>query len=318
MDRQDTSASGDPSVELSPSPGRLAEIACGLEVNARKPGNVHRLADLPGLHYVDFLLSATAIAGPLDRAVSDGVGASVVAAVEATRRVVSTNTNLGIVLLLAPLAAVPDGIDLAEGVEMVLARTTVADACLVYRAIRLAQPGGMGEVPDQDLSGDPTITLRDAMALAAERDTIALQYANGFREVLSEGLPILRESLSRGQDLETAIVAAYLDLLARHPDSLIARKHGLRQATAVSRRAAGVLDAGWPAQEEARRLCEEFDVWLRESDNRFNPGTTTDLVTAAIYAALREGSIAPSADERTRRHPQEKMWPQDGKGIISR
>ena len=191
--------------------------ACLLEVNARKPGNVHRFADLPGLHYADFLASAAAIAGPFDEVVSQGVGALVLAAVAATRRVVSTNTNLGIVLLLAPLAVVPEGIDLAEGVEGVLAETTVADACLVYRAIRLAQPGGMGEVGDQDLGGDPTITLRAVMSLAAERDLIARQYANGFREVLDEGLPALRESLRAGHSLETAIVAAYLHLLARLP-----------------------------------------------------------------------------------------------------
>ena len=80
-----------------------------------------------------------------------------------------------------------------RGVERVLAETTVADACLVYRAVRLAQPGGMGEVPDQDLSREPTIALRAVMALAALRDTIALQYANGFREVLGEGLPAIRE-----------------------------------------------------------------------------------------------------------------------------
>ena len=113
-------------------------------MTARKPGNVHRFADFADLHFVDFLLSAAAIAEPLDRAASEGVGAAVLGAIEATRRVVSTNTNLGIVLLLAPLAAVPEGVDLAEGVEAVLAATTVDDASLVYRAIRLAQPGRHG------------------------------------------------------------------------------------------------------------------------------------------------------------------------------
>jgi triphosphoribosyl-dephospho-CoA synthase len=275
------------------SAGRLAELACLLEVTARKPGNVHRFVDLPGLHFFDFLLSAAAIADPLDRAASEGVGSAVLGAVEATRRLVSTNTNLGIVLLLGPLAAVSEGVDLAEGVEKVLAETTVADACLVYRAIRLAQPGGMGEVPDQDLRGEPTVTLRAVMALAAHRDTIALQYSNGFREVLSEVLPALREQLQAGQPLETSIIGAYLHLLARHPDSLILRKHGAGHAREVSLRAGAVLEAGWPAREEARRLCDEFDGWLRHPSNRFNPGTTADLVTAALYAALRVGLIRP-------------------------
>jgi len=273
------------------SPGRLAQIACLLEVTALKPGNVHRLADFADLHLVDFLLSATAIAGPLDRARAEGVGPAVLGAIEATRRVVTTNTNLGIVLLLAPLAAVPESARLAEGVEAVLAATTVDDARQVYRAIRLAQPGGLGAVPDQDVTSEPTITLRAAMILAAERDSIARQYANGFRQVLGEALPALRESLQAGRPLETAIVAAYLNLLAHHADSLIARKYGLAQASEVSRRAAGLLDAGWPEREEASRLCGEFDAWLRQPRHRFNPGTTADLVTAALYAALREGII---------------------------
>ncbi len=208
----ETAGSGG-SVSLGPGlrPGQLAQAACLLEVTARKPGNVHRHADLPGLHFVDFLLSAMAISEPLDQAGTIGVGRAVLAAIEATRRVVSTNTNLGIVLLLAPLAAVPKTVDLADGIENVLAATTVNDALHVYRAIRLAQPGGLGDVPEQDVAHEPTIALRAAMAMAAERDLIARQYANGFREVLGEALPALREPLDGGSPLETAIVSTYLN-----------------------------------------------------------------------------------------------------------
>jgi triphosphoribosyl-dephospho-CoA synthase len=274
------------------SPGRIAQVACLLEATARKPGNVHRFADLSDLHFVDFLLSATAIADPMDRAAATGVGLAVHDAIAATRRVVATNTNLGIVLLLAPLASVPDGVGLAEGVEAVLAATTVSDARWVYGAIRLAQPGGLGEVPDQDLAREPSVTLRAAMALAADRDLVARQYVNGFREVLGEALDWLQESLNAGRPLETAIVATYLRLLARHPDSLISRKHGDQAARAVSGRAAELLEAGWPDRAEATKQCEAFDGWLRHPNNQLNPGTTADLVTAALYAALRDGTIA--------------------------
>jgi triphosphoribosyl-dephospho-CoA synthase len=273
------------------SPGRLAQIACLLEVAAPKPGNVHRFADFPDLHLTDFLLSATAIAEALDQARVHGVGRAVSGAIESTRRIVTTNTNLGIVLLLAPLAAVPESSALAGGVEAVLAATTVEDAREVYRAIRLAQPGGLGDVPDQDIAREPTVTLRAAMTLATDRDLIARQYANGFHEVLNEAVPAFYESLRADRPLETAIVAAYLHILAHHPDSLIARKHGMAVASDVSRRAAGILRAGWPEGEEARRLCADFDEWLRQPSHRFNPGTTADLITAALYAAFREGKI---------------------------
>ncbi len=271
-------------------PGRLAQLACLLEVMAPKPGNVHRRWDLPGLHLLEFLASALAISGPLDRA-DQGVGPAIEQAIQETRRLVATNTNLGMVLLLAPLAAVPAGVDLRSGIEAVLASTTVGDAQAVYRAIRLAQPGGMGSVGEQDILQEPTIPLRAVMSLAADRDLVARQYANGYREVFNEALPALAEALGKGYPVETATVAAHLTLLSRHPDSLIARKAGLEFAGEVSRRAVVILSAGWPERPDAVRLCEEFDEWLRDPGRGLNPGTTADLVTAALYAALRDGTI---------------------------
>jgi triphosphoribosyl-dephospho-CoA synthase len=273
-------------------PGWLAQVACLLEVTARKPGNVHRFADLPGLHLADFLLSATAIREPLDRAAASGVGLAVLEAIEATRRMVTTNTNLGIVLLLAPLAAVPADATLASGVEAILAATTTDDSRLVFRAIRLAQPSGLGEVSDQDVAHEPTMPLRAVMCMAADRDMIAQQYANGFHEVFQEALPALRSSIEAGWPLETAIVAAYVQILALHPDSLIARKYGQPTAHGVSRRAAELLDAGWPADKESQSRLAAFDRWLRLPANRFNPGTTADLVAAALFVALRDGIIS--------------------------
>ena len=237
--------------ERFPSPGLLAQMACLMEVTARKPGNVHRGVDFEDSHFLDFLLSAAAIAGPLDRARKIGVGRAVREAVEATRRVVATNTNLGMVLLLAPLAAVPDERTLPEGIAAVLAATTIDDARDVYQAIRQARPGGLGTVADQDVAGEPTVTLLQAMRLAADRDLVARQYANDYREVFHEALPALQSALAAGQPLETAIVAAYLAVLAHHPDTLIARKRGWEEARAVSHRAADVLAAGWPERRRA-------------------------------------------------------------------
>jgi triphosphoribosyl-dephospho-CoA synthase len=262
---------------------------------APKPGNVHRSGDLPGLRLVDFLASALAIGEPLDRAGDIGVGPAVEQAIAATRRLVATNTNLGMVLLLAPMAAVPERRGLREGVREVLEATTIEDAKAVYRAIRLAEPGGMGSVVEQDLAHEPTLPLKAVMAIAADRDLIARQYADGFGEVFEDGLPALEESLRRGRSVETSIVAAHLTLLSRHPDSLIARKAGIEQAREVSHRAGEILAAGWPVGTRGVQMCSEFDRWLRDPVRRLNPGTTADLVTAALYAALRDGTIpAPS------------------------
>src|SRR5690348_14195145 len=122
--------------------------ACLLEATARKPGNVHPEASFVDLEFAEFVSSAEAAATPLAQSGPWGVGWSIRLAVEFTRRRTPRNTNLGIALLIAPLAAVPAGIPLRDGIETVLAGLRIKDADQVYRAIRLAQPGGMGQVED--------------------------------------------------------------------------------------------------------------------------------------------------------------------------
>ncbi len=273
------------------TPGRLAALACLLEVTARKPGNVHRLRDFEDTGYLDFAASALAIGPALDRARVDGVGPAVLAAIRETRELVATNTNLGIVLLLAPLAAVPPEKTLRTGLLDVLDGTTVADTRAVYQAIRLANPGGLGAAAEQDVAAEPTLPLRAVMTLVAERDDVARQYANGYADVFDIALASLSRGLSAGRALETAIIGAQLTLMSARPDTLIARKRGITFASEASRRAAAVLDAGWPDSAVGVALVEELDNWLRAEGHARNPGTTADLVTAALFAGLRDGTI---------------------------
>ncbi|MDB5352847.1 MAG: mdcB [Planctomycetota bacterium] len=275
-----------------PSSGLLAQIACVMEVTARKPGNVHRFRDFDDATYLDFLLSAAAIAAPMDEARSLGVGRTVLASVEATRRVISTNTNLGMILLLAPLAvAYESGGDLASSVANVLDVLTVDDARFAYQAIRLARPGSLGRSDEEDVADEPTISLRDAMRLAADRDLVARQYANGYADVFGLALPALRSVLIDGRSLEDAIIHAYLTVLARHPDTLILRKRGPLLAAEASRLAADALTTG---------SVDTLDAFLRSDRHALNPGATADLICAALFAALADGTMAlprPSGPE---------------------
>jgi triphosphoribosyl-dephospho-CoA synthase len=272
-------------------PSLCGQLACTLEVLARKPGNVHRFRDFEDLTLTDFLASAAASAPVLDSAAELGVGATVLKAVGRTRQLTSTNTNLGILLLLAPLAAVPASFTLQAGIEGVLRILTIADSRAAYQAIRLAQPGGLGRADEQDLGQEPSLALRQIMELAADRDLIARQYVNGFQEVLQLGVPALAEGLSRGWPIEEAIILCQLRLLAAHPDSLIARKRGPEEARAASQRAADLLALGWPEGDRSQQALAEFDTWLRAVGHQRNPGTTADLVTASLFAALREGTM---------------------------
>jgi triphosphoribosyl-dephospho-CoA synthase len=267
----------------------LAQIACLLEATARKPGNVHRFRDFDDAHYVDFLLSAAAIGPALERARRQCVGQTILEAVRLAQQATATNTNLGIILLLVPLAAANE--PFRADVEGVLEGLTVEDARLAYEAIRQANPGGLGKVPAQDIAAEPTLTLREVMRLAADRDLIARQYANAYQDVFEFGEPAFRHSLDRNWPVENAIVYCHLQWLASFPDSLIARKRGWEEAADASRRAAQVLEAGWPHSVEGQSALEQLDAWLRASGHARNPGTTADLVTASLFLALRQGTM---------------------------
>jgi triphosphoribosyl-dephospho-CoA synthase len=262
--------------------------ACRLEVLAPKPGNVHPGAEFDDLTVEDFLRSAELVAPILAEARTRGVGTAILDAVESTQATLGRNTNLGIILLLAPLAAVPRNRRLSEGIEDVLSSTGVADARFVFRAIRCAQPGGMGRSAEQDLSEEPTLPLVDIMRMAAHRDRIAAQYANGFCDVLEFAVPELLAWTRRCETASETIVGLHLALMARFPDTLIARKCRLETAEECARRAAAVFDAGWPRTDAGNTALFELDQWLRAAGNRRNPGTTADLVAATLFAAQRD------------------------------
>lgn len=275
------------------SVGTCATLACVWEVTAAKPGNVYRGADFEDATYADFLTSAAVIGPVLERSGAEGVGRTVLEAVRATRQAAPTNTNLGTLLLLAPLAAVPTQRSLVDGIEPLLSELDADDTRLVYEAIRAAAPGGLGRRDAADVLADaaPNCSLVEAMRLAAERDLVARQYANGFCDVLETCAPWLAEGLERGWALEAAIVHAFLRLLAETPDSLIARKCGAAIARRASDHAAAVLAAGEPGEPAYRQGLADLDFWLRSDGHRRNPGTTADLVAAGLFVLLREGAI---------------------------
>jgi triphosphoribosyl-dephospho-CoA synthase len=274
--------------------------ACALDVAVRKPGNVCRDAPGHGMQATQFLDSARVAADVLCRAGAT-VGERIEGAVVATRAAVGCNTNLGIVLLCAPIARAAEQTHeaLRDSIVSTLAALTVEDAAAAFRAIALAQPGGLGQAQDQDVHAVPTVDLRAAMALAAERDRIARQYRDGFDELFELAAPGLPSGFSL-PDLapdglpDAATVAAvqglYLLLLSTRHDSHIVRKQGETVAQNVMavaqdwcRRGPGT--SGYDADPA-------FIAWdLDLKHHGINPGTTADLTVAtlmiAALAALR-------------------------------
>jgi len=271
--------------------GQLARQACHWEATAPKPGNVHPQAAFTDTCYEDFILSAEAIIPAMDAASSRGVGQTVLQAVTATRSVVASNTNLGLILLLAPLAAVPRHEALMPGVEQVLDTLTPEDSRLVYEAIRLTQPGGLGSADHQDVQDDAPDDLLDAMREARGRDLIAEQYCQGFSNLFNQVSPWIHEALQDGWCLSDSIVHAHIRCMATYPDSLIARKCGTKLARESQDRAQAVMACGDPSTPDHEQARQELDQWLRADGHRRNPGTTADMIGAALFIGLRHGTI---------------------------
>jgi len=271
---------------------QLAQMACVWEVCAPKPGNVNRARDFSDSSLEDFLLSAIAIGPAFRNASRSGVGRIIRQAVSDTRRFVRSNTNLGMILLLAPLvkacldAPAPDKI--RQRLRGILKALSVEDARLAYSAIRLAHPGGMSRVSTADIAEEPKITLLEAMALAQDRDSIAREYATGFAITFGIGLPAMKNALSGGADFSGAIVQAHLTILSRIPDTLIARKKGMETARQISKSAKNILRQGGIFTPEGRKSLESLDGALRDREHQLNPGATADLTTAAIFLSLAQ------------------------------
>lgn len=258
------------------------------EATAAKPGNVHRGADFDDMTYVDFLASAAVIGPVIDRCDQLGLGATVLAGIEATRRTVATNTNLGTLLLFAPLAMARGD---AEKATQIVRGATHDDTRLIYQAIRTAMPGGLGKVDAGDVSGEPEHTLLEAMQLAADRDLVARQYTGGFAEV-TDAVEHLTNHLAYKIPLNDAIVLTQLLLLSRHGDSLIARKLGVATSQDIAQRAASVLAAYQQHRDDYFRAVADFDFWLRADGHRRNPGTTADLLAAALFVLLLQDRLS--------------------------
>lgn len=268
----------------------MSEIAeafiasCRDEVEAPKPGNVHIYADGHGMTVADFLRSAEAAAPGLC-ARGATVGTRILAAIEATVSAVGMNTNLGIVLLCAPLAAAAEaGGDLRSAVRTVLVGLTRADAEAAFRAILGAQPAGLGEAPRHDVREPARATLLEAMQEAADRDRIAYQYASGFEDIFETGFRALEGLRRKGWPAPWPAVGVHLAFLSSFPDSHIRRKKGPDAAARVRDEARRLNQAFVEAPDPAEMLPAllAYDRELKKRGT--NPGTTADLTVATLFA----------------------------------
>ncbi len=265
--------------------------ACLLELRAIKPGNVGYHSSGHGMSVEQFELSAQVSAEPLFSD-SEGVGERVLKAVNATHDAVADNTNLGIILLTAPIAEVLVNTGysnkLRDYLKEVLSSLSVNDAKHCYKAIQRAMPGGMGKVDEQDISNEPTVSLFKAMQMSADKDRISYQYANGFSDIFEHNLPIYKEYLGKWGSPEWATTAVFLSQWLREPDSLIIRKNSLLKAREISDMIAPLANQVLASRDPTDHISGLLSLDGELKNAGINPGTTADITVVTLFVAMLE------------------------------
>jgi len=274
---------------------RIAEafiMSCNDEIAALKPGNVHVFAEGHGMTAEQFRASAMAAAEPLTKP-GASIGARIRGAVDASFATVGLNTNLGIVLLCAPLAAAAEDEtqNLRSGLNKVLNQLSIADAEDTFWAITRASPGGLGDAAQHDVHQPAAVSLFEAMAEAAPRDRIAFQYVSIFEDIFTTGLGALTDARNHGMNPPWTTVAIYLAFLSKYRDAHIVRKFGVDTAESVQIEASAILDRFKAVSnpEESFADLMAFDTQLKVRG--LNPGTSADLTVATLFADRLSGIL---------------------------
>lgn len=273
---------------------KLYQQACEMELQAFKPGNVSVYAAGHDMTVADFRISAKVSAEALCN--SDyTLGEKIYYAVQATKAAVACNTNLGIILLCAPLiqamSEIKLGITLKQALHQVLLTTTLEDADWVFKAITLASPGGLGRADNQDVAEKPSITLTEAMRLASHKDRIALQYVSDYQDIFDFAVPIHYNAVRKWMHLEWAAVSVYAALLSHFPDSHIERKYGKQYSEMVAARMSNVSSELSKADRPEQILPLLYSVDQEFKAKGLNPGTMADMTVATVFTVFLEEVI---------------------------
>jgi triphosphoribosyl-dephospho-CoA synthase len=268
--------------------------ACEIELQAFKPGNVSVYSPAHDMTVEDFILSAAVSADSVSNP-AYSLGEKIYYAVKATRDAVGCNTNLGIILLAAPLMQAycqrQMGQSLRDSLQVVLANTTLQDAEWAFKAITLAAPGGLGKSEQQDVNQAPEVTLLEAMQIASLKDRIALQYTNGFKDIFDFSVLQYNRAFVLSGESSWSALSVFAELLAKFPDSHIERKFGSQYSEWIAAEMATLCEAlnNAGTLDELVPMLHRLDQTFKAK--RINPGTTADLTVATLLVVFLEKLI---------------------------
>ncbi|MHA1311898.1 MAG: triphosphoribosyl-dephospho-CoA synthase [Candidatus Helarchaeota archaeon] len=301
------------------------QMAILLEVSGYpKPGNVHRTRDFNFTRYEHFLVGGVVIRSAFQSLCENTVnviknnkkysklslGQYILQAIIETKKWQNGgNINLGIILLLVPLCAAscvlinqsinkPNDFNfLRDEVDKILKSSTYKDTINLYKAIKIANPGGMGNVEKYDINNENSlklikkdnINLYDIFNQSKEWDSIAMELVSKYRITFDIGLPYFIETFQKCHDINIAIVNTFLKIVSEIPDSLIIRQYGKKIANEYSGKALELISKGGLLNPSIKNKLFKWDRSIIRTNLKINPGTTADLTVSTIFVSLLSG-----------------------------
>lgn len=279
------------------SVGDLVRRAIVAEASSIKLGNVHPNASFRDMTYGHFVNAAGVLGEQIDSTLHLPIGQMVHACTTAMMDQIGRNTSLGTILLLVPLAKLchtcpiavrasdRDDRWMSDELMRMIHQMDHAESAWIYDSIRIANPGGLGKRPEHDVHSSELPCVWQAMQTASDYDDVAMQWTNGYAEVLASERR-LRQLVHQGFSIEAAIRREQLTVLASRPDSLIARKLGCDHAAAIMMRVQKLLASHTYGSFAFEHAWSELDRDMRDTNHRNNPGTTADLLAATAFLLL--------------------------------
>jgi triphosphoribosyl-dephospho-CoA synthase len=259
-------------------------FSCKKDIELIKPGNVNLLSSHKDTKAQDYLDSAILSSKELFNQ-NYSLGKRILESVNVTRSQVNVNTNLGIILLCAPVIQSYidfNNLDLREGIKKTLSTTSIKDTHDLCAAINISSPGGLGDRDMYDTASYPNASIKEIMDYSQEYDRISYQYSHNFSDIFDFIIPKLEFLNQRYESLDISLSLLFIEILAKIPDSHISRKFGDKIAKKTSNNAHDllkILDREHDPDYLAKAL-NNLDYEYKKKG--INPGTTADLLVASL------------------------------------
>ncbi|MEM4347418.1 MAG: triphosphoribosyl-dephospho-CoA synthase [Candidatus Altiarchaeota archaeon] len=285
-------------IEKINSVALIAKTSAILEVSIDKPGNVSPWNNFSDVKYEDFLAGAIALSNVIRISTERGILAKKgkislrdlkigelikmgTIYVMNSHPYAKANTHLGMLLLMIPISIAYSlsKEEIGRSIKKILKFATVKDTIDFYDAIEISNANVGGKLKK------PRVSFYKMLKISAKNDRIAYDLINDLK-ITKFSSKLIEKNFFEIRDIKNAILQSYLELLSKYYDTLIAKKNGKEKAKEISKKAEEIISLGGVKTEKGRKEIERFYRYLHDKKNRFNPGTTADLIASGLMLCL--------------------------------